>query len=147
MRLDRLLAALAATFVLCLAAAAIAAQPVIVEEVMPESNSPAFEGDGAMSTDVGAYGDGGAYGAAAPQRFIPRAPLPTLNYNYWYPGQATGYMPARMYLCPRPVPPRVGYTYIPYQALSPHEFLWRHTRGYVRYHEDGSFTTTRVTWR
>jgi hypothetical protein len=147
MRLHRLLAALAATFVLCLAAAALAAQPVIVEEVAPESEMPVGEDGGVMATDAGAYPDAAGYPEAAPQRFIPRAPMPTLNYNYWYPGQASGYMPARMYLAPRPVPPRVGYTYITYQGLNPHEFLWRHSRGYVRYHEDGSFTTTRITWR
>jgi hypothetical protein len=144
MRLRRLLAALAATFIVCLAAAAIAAQPVIVEEIAPESE---VVDDGSTVIEDGLPAGPEGYPPAAPQRFIPRAPLPTLNYNYWYPGQPTGYMPARMYLCPRPVPPRVGYTYITYQALSPHEFLWRHARGYVRYHEDGSFTTTRVTWR
>jgi hypothetical protein len=122
------------------AAAAQEAELIVPETVTPGSSTPI--------TDEAAPVAGGAV-AAEPALipFVPPMPLPTLNYNYWYPGQASGYMPARMYLCPRPVPVRVGYTYITYQALNPHEFLWCHARGYIRYHADGSSTTTTVTWR
>ena len=43
-----------------------------------------------------------------------------------------GAMGAEMYLSPRPTPPLVGHTYITYQPLMPHEFLYRHHRSYYR---------------
>jgi hypothetical protein len=51
-----------------------------------------------------------------------------------------------MYLSPRPVPPLVGHTYITYQPLMPHEFLYRHHRNYYTYHPYGGHTHTRVCW-
>lgn len=146
MRCPHLIGALAVA--LLVTATALAQQPTPAEPelILPETVTP---GSSTVVDDVPAPAvDGGAV-AAEPALipFVPPMPLPTLNYNYWYPGQASGYMPARMYLCPRPVPVRVGYTYITYQALNPHEFLWCHARGYIRYHADGSSTTTTVTWR
>jgi len=52
-----------------------------------------------------------------------------------------------LYPCPVPAPPSVGHTYITYQPLMPHEFLYRHRRTYTRMHPNGRTTRTRVTWR
>ncbi len=76
-----------------------------------------------------------------------RAPQPVMDapvpYNYYYPAQAAGGWPARLYLAPRPVPPYVGYTYITYGALAPHEYLYPHMNVYIRNHASGGYT---VTW-
>ena len=71
---------------------------------------------------------------------------PTLQYNYYYPVPGSDGIPARLYLCPRPTPAHVGYTYITYQALAPHEFLWRHRAMYYRPYE-GGYTVTTVNWQ
>jgi hypothetical protein len=76
----------------------------------------------------------------------PGSPIPTLDYNYWYPSGGQ-YFPARMYLAPRPVPLHVGYTYITYQAMAPHEFMWPHCRYYVTRHPGVSTTYTHLRWR
>ena len=76
------------------------------------------------------------------------------------PGVAPGYVPnnyyvppdpyygigAQLYVSPRPTPPMVGHTYIPYEPLAPHEFLYQHHRVYHRYNPDGSVTRTLVGW-
>lgn len=85
--------------------------------------------------------DGGAYGPLAVQPQVP----PTLQYNYYYPVPGTNGIPARLYLSPRPTPAHVGYTYITYQALAPHEFLWRHRATYYRPYA-GGMTVTTVNW-
>ena len=59
-----------------------------------------------------------------------------LFYNY-YVGNNCGGMGAELYLSPRPVPPFVGHTYITYQPLMPHEFLYAHDRTYHRYYNGG----------
>src|SRR5687768_5084458 len=56
-----------------------------------------------------------------------------LFYNY-YVGNNCGGMGAQLYLSPRPVPAFVGHTYITYQPLMPHEFLYAHDRTYHRYY-------------
>ncbi len=73
---------------------------------------------------------------------VPRMDAP-VGYNYYYPPQAAGGWPARLYLTPRPVPPYVGYTYITYGALAPHEYLYPHINVYLRNHPSGGFT---ITW-
>ncbi|MFZ5830850.1 MAG: hypothetical protein ACOY3P_12215 [Planctomycetota bacterium] len=57
-----------------------------------------------------------------------------------YGGQA-----AELYVSPRPVPPFVGHTWITYQPLLPHEFMYPHCRTYTRYHEAG-VTTSHIRW-
>jgi hypothetical protein len=96
--------------------------------------------------------DGGVVGVdplvaapAVPATVYPIAP-PTLAYNYYYPAPGTGQVPARLYLCPRPTPAHVGYTYITYQALAPHNFLYRHRAAYVSPY-NGGVTITTVRWR
>ncbi|ADB15647.1 hypothetical protein Psta_0962 [Pirellula staleyi DSM 6068] len=65
---------------------------------------------------------------------------PDLFYNY-YTGDNCGANPAQMYLSPRPVPAHVGHTYITYQPLMPHEFLYPHHRTYHRYYNGGQGLT------
>ena len=81
----------------------------------------------------------------------PYGGIPTLDYNYYYPnlaggGAAIDQIPARLYLCPRPVPPYVGYTYISYAPFQPHEWLWQHRRAYYRSHPGGGATMTSIRW-
>lgn len=67
-----------------------------------------------------------------------------LFYNYYVPPGLVG---AEMYPCPRPTPPLVGHTYVTYQPLMPHEFLFPHKRVYWNQHPgDGGWTRTKVRW-
>jgi hypothetical protein len=66
-----------------------------------------------------------------------------LFYNYYVPGTVT----AAMYPCPRPTPPLVGHTYVTYQPLMPHEFLYPHRRVYWHQHPGAGWTRTKVQWR
>ena len=59
-----------------------------------------------------------------------------LFYNY-YVAPGAGGVPAQLYLSPRPTPPLVGHTWITYQPLMPHEFLYTHHRTYHRYYNGG----------
>ena len=70
-----------------------------------------------------------------------------LFYNYYVPPVGDGSVGAQMYPCPRPTPPLVGHTYITYQPLMPHEFLYKHHRVYKTVHEDAPRTRTSVHWR
>lgn len=70
-----------------------------------------------------------------------------LFYNYYVgPGVYGNGVPAKMYLSPRPTPAWVGHTYVTYQPLMPHEFMYKHRRSYIRLHPDGSGTRTTVRW-
>lgn len=67
--------------------------------------------------------------------------------NYYVGPSNCGGVPAQLYLSPHPTPPMVGHTYITYQPLMPHEFLYRHSRRYVKKHAcGGGKTTTKITW-
>jgi hypothetical protein len=68
-------------------------------------------------------------------------------YNFYVPPMGDESVGAELYPCPRPTPAYVGYTYITYQPLMPHEFLYHHHRTYVTYHPDAPRTRTTVTWR
>ena len=51
------------------------------------------------------------------------------------------------YVCPRPVPPLVGYTYITYPPLAPHQFLGCcHSESYKTCNCDGSVTHTSICY-
>lgn len=65
---------------------------------------------------------------------------PDLFYNYYVPPTCGG-LGAELYLSPRPVPPHVGHTYITYQPLMPHEFMYHHHRTYHRYYNSGQGLT------
>lgn len=69
-----------------------------------------------------------------------------LFYNYYVPPMGPGTVGAELYLCPRPTPPMVGHTYITYQPLMPHEFLYKHGRRYTTVHPDAPNTRTSVHW-
>ena len=70
-----------------------------------------------------------------------------LFYNYYAPPVGPRSVGAELYVSPRPTPPMVGHTYITYQPLMPHEFLYRHSRHYTTIHEDAPKTRTKVRWR
>jgi len=61
---------------------------------------------------------------------------PDLFYNYYAWPSCTD-IGAQLYISPRPVPANVGHTYITYQPLMPHEFLYTHHRTYHRYYNGG----------
>ena len=88
--------------------------------------------------------------AAAPINGGVEAPTPDLFYNYYVPPVPAGNAPgfgAQLYVAPRPVPPRVGHTWITYPPFMPHEFLYKHRRRYVRpYGATGFKTDTRAYW-
>jgi len=68
-------------------------------------------------------------------------------YNYYVPPVGPCSVGAKLYPCPRPTPPLVGHTYVTYQPLFPHEFLYKHHRRYVTQHVDAPRTRTHVRWR
>ncbi len=70
-----------------------------------------------------------------------------LFYNYYVPPGGCSGVGAQLYPCPRPVPPWVGHTYVTYQPLMPHEFLYKHHRVYRRCNPDAGWTRTMVIWR
>jgi hypothetical protein len=71
---------------------------------------------------------------------------PNLFYNYYVPNNCGG-VPAQLYLAPRPVPPLVGHVYYTYQPLMPHEMMYKHSRTYRSYYDDGrGITRTHVRW-
>jgi hypothetical protein len=71
---------------------------------------------------------------------------PDLFYNYYAWPSCTG-LGAELYISPRPVPPLVGHTYITYQPLMPHEFMYSHHRTYHRYYNGGQgLNRTLVTY-
>jgi hypothetical protein len=69
-----------------------------------------------------------------------------LFYNYYVPPVGPCSAGAELYPCPRPTPPLVGHTYVTYQPLMPHEFMYRHSRHYTTFHEDAPPTHTCVHW-
>ena len=75
---------------------------------------------------------------------------PDLFYNYYVPPVSCcdrGAEGAELYVSPRPTPPLVGHTYITYQPLMPHEFMYHHHRCYYR--DNGPYagiTRTYVWW-
>jgi hypothetical protein len=69
-----------------------------------------------------------------------------LFYNFYVPPVGAQSVGAALYPCPRPTPPVVGWTYITYQPLMPHEFLYHHYRTYTCYHSDAKRTQTSVWW-
>jgi hypothetical protein len=54
---------------------------------------------------------------------------------------------ASLYPSPVPTPPFVGHTWVTYEPLAPHEFLYRHHRTYTRENPGAGTTRTRVSWR
>ena len=71
---------------------------------------------------------------------------PDLFRNYYVP-PACGGLGAQAYISPGPVPAHVGHTYITYQPLMPHEFMYHHHRTYHQKHDEGrGLTRTCAHW-
>jgi hypothetical protein len=69
-----------------------------------------------------------------------------LFYNYYaQPGPFNG-AAAEMYVCPRPVPPFVGHTWVTYQPYMPHEFTYKHKRAYYTYNPGAGWRRTNVRY-
>ena len=67
--------------------------------------------------------------------------------GYYLPTGCPCDVGASLYPCPRPVPPWVGVTYIPYAPLAPAEFLEPHHQCYVTCDPcTGARTRTSVTY-
>ncbi len=93
-------------------------------------------------------GELGTSGEALAQAPNPFQNSPGLFYNFYVPPVCPPTdVGAELYPCPRPVPPSVGHTYITYEPLMPHEFLYRHSRSYWRYNPGAGWTRARVSWR
>jgi hypothetical protein len=58
-----------------------------------------------------------------------------LFYNFYWQGYCD--RPVGIYPTPYPTPPLVGHTYVTYQPLMPHEFLYKHHRSYHSYYNGG----------
>ena len=90
---------------------------------------------------------GGLWMAATVQAEVVRhSTSGDLFYNQYAPPAGYNSTGAQLYPCPRPVPARVGQTYITYQPLMPQEFLYRHHRYYITKHPDAPSTWTSVRW-
>jgi hypothetical protein len=69
-----------------------------------------------------------------------------LFYNYYAQPGPFYNTPGKMYVSPLPVPPGVGHTYVSYQPFMPHEFTYRHQRGYYTYNPGAGWTRTNVRY-
>lgn len=85
--------------------------------------------------------------AGQAQAQVRRSTASDLFYNYYAPPGGCQGVAAAMYPCPRPTPPLVGHTYVTYQPLLPHEFLYQHARVYWRHNPGAGYTRTSVRWR
>jgi hypothetical protein len=78
------------------------------------------------------------------------APTPDVFSNYYHPANRAGAYPgvgAQLYVSPRPVPARVGHTWVTYPPFMPHEFLYQHKRRYTRCSgATGMRTDVRAYW-
>jgi len=70
----------------------------------------------------------------------------TLFHNYYVPPDPYWGLGSQLYICPRPTPPWVGHTFITYEPLMPHEFLYQHHRVYYRENPGVGITRVHVSW-
>lgn len=68
-----------------------------------------------------------------------------LFYNYYVGPQPSG-TAAEMYVSPLPVPANFGHTYTTYQPLMPHEYLYKHHRGYWTHFPGSGWTRTKARY-
>ena len=68
-----------------------------------------------------------------------------LFYNN-YEGPDPSGTTAALYISPRPVPPFVGHTYVPYQPFMPHEYMYRHTRTHYAYNPGAGWSRAKVRY-
>lgn len=98
-------------------------------------------------------GSCGLAGKLRPKPIVPQGCLPysderpaELFYNFYAPATC-GNVPAAMYTAPIATPRLVGHTYVTYQPLMPHEFMYRHHRFYHHYYNNNSaLNRTAVFW-
>ncbi|HLA85358.1 MAG TPA: hypothetical protein VJL29_11235 [Thermoguttaceae bacterium] len=83
---------------------------------------------------------------AASQAEARHSTAPDLFYNYYVPAGPNDAVGAEMYVSPRPTPPLVGHTWVTYQPLLPHEYLYKHKRTYVRRNPGAGVTVTKVCY-
>lgn len=105
-------------------AAAMGDYPVAFSRAAYDENSWEYAGLGGPGTCPGGNCSYRWYGQ------------PNLFGNY-YTWNNCGATPAALYVSPRPIPPHVGWTWITYQPLYPHEFMYTHHRTYHRYYNGG----------
>lgn len=71
---------------------------------------------------------------------------PDVFYNFYVPNSYGS--PAAAYPAPYPTPNLVGHTYVTYQPLMPHEWLYKHHRSYHQYYNGGmGMNRTIVKWQ
>ncbi len=66
--------------------------------------------------------------------------------NYYEGPQPCG-RTASMYVSPLPIPPHVGHTYVTYQPIMPHEYLYQHTRSHYSHVPGAGWTRAKVRYR
>ena len=93
-------------------------------------------GEGAGATDSSVSTRSEATPAGPCPHCEPGTAQPDLFYNYYVPPGCGG-VGAQLYVAPGPVPAWVGHTYVTYQPLMPHEFLYTHHHTYYRYYDCG----------
>ncbi len=54
---------------------------------------------------------------------------------------------SQMYVSPLPVPANVGHTYITYQPLMPHEYLYKHTHSNYAHVPGSGWSRSKVRYR
>jgi hypothetical protein len=80
------------------------------------------------------------------QRVITYQDKRDLFANYYVGPQPSG-TAAQMYVSPLPVPANVGHTYVTYQPLMPHEYMYKHTRSHYAYTPGAGWYRSKVRWR
>lgn len=68
-----------------------------------------------------------------------------LFYNF-YEGPNPSGTAAQMYVSPLPVPANVGHTYITYQPLMPHEFMYHHTRSHYAHTPGAGWSRAKIRY-
>jgi len=84
-------------------------------------------------------GTAGAQGYGAPGWVTP-------DPNYYSAPTGPEGLTAALYPSPRPTPPLVGQTYITYEPLAPHEFLYLHHQCYTTSNGCNQVTRTTITY-
>jgi hypothetical protein len=80
------------------------------------------------------------------QRVISYQDKRDLFANYYVGPMPCG-TAAEMYVSPQPVPANVGHTYVTYQPLMPHEYLYKHTRSHYAYTPGAGWYRSKIRYR
>ncbi len=68
-----------------------------------------------------------------------------LFYNF-YEGPCPSGTAAQMYVSPLPVPAHVGHTYVTYQPLMPHEFMYKHCRSHYAHTPGAGWSRAKIRY-